>query len=305
MPALGYVDLQINGNFGVDFSDPQLTEDGFMTAAERIFASGTEVFVPTLVTSPKEVYLHNIPLIRKACDRHGILSQVPGVHMEGPFISPKPGAVGAHCASAVQEPDVSYFQSIMEACGNYVKILTVAAEQPRVTELIQAAVGMGVSVSCGHQLAGTDELVNASRAGATLLTHLGNGCPNMIDRHHNMIWAGLACDDLTAMIITDGHHLPAEMITCFIRTKGPERIIVTSDAAPVAGLPPGRYRLWGNDAVLEPNGRYHNPEKGCLVGSSASMADCANYLRSLELVSEEDIVKMTRTNALKILGHLG
>ena len=304
MKENGFVDVQINGNAGVDFSDPELTEEMFMKAADHIFASGTEVFLPTIVTSPKEVYLRNLAVIRKACESRGLLGQIPGVHLEGPFISDQPGAVGAHKRECVIAPDCAFFDEIMEKSGNYVKMLTVAAELPGVNELIRHAASQGVAVSCGHQLAGIDELAAAARAGAKLLTHLGNGCPNLINRHKNMIWAGMACDELTAMIITDGHHLPPELIKCFIRVKGPERIIVTSDAAPIAGFPPGRYNMWGNDAVLEPNGRYHNPEKGCLVGSSASMRDCVNYLRSLELLSEAEIEMVARTNPLKMIGLL-
>lgn len=304
MRERGFVDIQINGNFGVDFSDPALTEDQFMVAAEHIFASGTEIFLPTIVTSPKEVYLRNLAVIRNACESRGLLKQVPGVHLEGPFISNQPGAVGAHKRECVIAPDCAFFDEIMKKSGNYVKLLTVAAELPGVDKLIRFASESGVAVSCGHQMAGAEELAAAVKAGAKLLTHLGNGCPNMINRHKNMIWAGMACDELTAMIITDGHHLPGELIKCILRVKGADRVIVTSDAAPIAGFPPGRYNNWGNDAVLEPDGLYHNPEKGCLVGSSASMKDCVKFLRSLNLLSEEEIEKVSRTNPLKMIGML-
>ena len=300
----GFVDVQINGNFGVDFSEPDLTEDRFMIAAEHIFASGTEVFLPTIVTSPKEVFLRNLAVIRGACEKRGLLKQVPGVHLEGPFISDQPGAVGAHRPECVIPPDCAFFDEIMQKSGNYVRLLTVAAEVPGVDALIRHASSMGVVVSCGHQLAGSEDLTAAAKAGAKLLTHLGNGCPNLINRHKNMIWAGMACDDLTAMIITDGHHLPGELIKCIVRVKGVDRVIVTSDAAPIAGMPPGRYGSWGNEAILEPNGLYHNPKKGCLVGSSASMRDCVNFLRSLDLLDEAGIEKVSRTNPLKMLGML-
>ena len=300
----GFVDLQINGHYGVDFSDPALTDDMFMTAADHIFASGTEIFLPTIVTSPKEVYLRNLAVIRNACEKRGLLRQVPGVHLEGPFISPVPGAVGAHRPEFVLPPDCAFFDEIMAKSGNYVKLLTVAAELPGVEELIRHASAQGVTVSCGHEMADVDDLARAAKAGAKLLTHLGNGCPNAINRHRNPVWAGMACDELVAMIITDGHHLPPALIKCFVRVKGVDRLIVTSDAAPVAGFPPGRYNIWGNDAVLEPNGLYHNAEKGCLVGSSASMHDCVRFLRSLDLLTEEEIEKVSRINPLRMIGML-
>ena len=304
MRESGFVDLQINGNLGIDFSDPALTEDRFMTAAEHIIAGGTEIFLPTIVTSPKEVYLRNLAVIRSACEKRGLLKQIPGVHLEGPFISDQPGAVGAHRPQCVIPPDCAFFDEIMQRSGNYVKLLTVAAEVPGVDVLISHASAMGVAVSCGHQLAGSKDLAAAAKAGAKLLTHLGNGCPNLINRHNNMIWAGMANDDLTAMIITDGHHLPGDLIKCIVRVKGADRVIVTSDAAPIAGLPPGRYDDWGNVGILEPNGLYHNPEKGCLIGSSASIRDCVKFLRSLEILDEDGIEKVSRTNPLKMIGML-
>ena len=177
-----FVDLQINGNMGVDFSDPSLTEDMFMKAADRIFETGTSLFLPTIVTSPKEVYLRNLGIMYKAAESHGLLKNIPGTHLEGPFISRRPGAVGAHIPEYVREPDCKFFDEIMDLSNGYVTLLTVAPEVPGMDEFISHVAGKGVVVSCGHQLASFDDLNNAASAGAKLITHLGNGCPNMLDR---------------------------------------------------------------------------------------------------------------------------
>ena len=297
-----YVDLQINGYMGVDFSDPALTADQFLITADHIFNSGTSLFLPTIVTGPQEVYLRNLNIIRKAAESHGLLKNIPGIHLEGPFISREPGAVGAHVPEYVREPDRQFFDEIMDLSNGYVTLLTVAPELPGMDEFIAHVVSRGVVVSCGHQLVQEDDLVRAVRAGAKLLTHLGNGCPNQLDRHNNMIWAGMANDDLSAMIIADGHHLPKDLVKCIIRCKGVDNVIVTSDAAPIAGLPPGRYICNGNNAVLEPGGKFHNPEKGCLVGSSVCVRQCAEFLASMGY-SEEEIDKMTIANPLKMIGR--
>ena len=297
-----YTDLQINGCLGIDFSSPDLTADQFLTAAEYVFNAGTWLFLPTIVTSPPEIYRRNLNLIRQTAESHGLLDRIPGVHLEGPFISPTPGAVGAHRPEYVRDPDVAFFDEIMDRSQGYVKLLTVAAERPGACELISHASAAGVVVSCGHQMAETAELQAAAKAGARLLTHLGNGCPNLIHRHHNMIWSGMACDDLTAMIITDGHHLPPELIKCIIRTKGVDRVIITSDMVLAAGLPPGRYDCFGNDAVLEPDGLFHNPKKGCLIGATASVRECADHVRKLGIATEEEIIRMASTNPLKMIG---
>ena len=98
----GWIDLQVNGHNGVDFSNPKLTADMVVKAAEELFASGTQIFLPTIITGPMELYRRNIPIIKKAIESHGYLDRVPGVHLEGPFISP--GAIGAHNPAWVQIP---------------------------------------------------------------------------------------------------------------------------------------------------------------------------------------------------------
>lgn len=299
-----FVDLQINGYMGVDFSDPSLTKDDFLRSAESIFESGTCLFLPTVITSSEELYKRNITIIYDAVSSHGLMDKIPGLHLEGPFISPEPGAVGAHNPDWVAAPRKEYLDKLISFAPEYIKILTVAPEREGAMELISYATAKGIKVSMGHNLASMKDIADGAKAGACLITHMGNGIPNMIPRHQNPIWAALACDDVTAMIITDGHHLPAEVIKSFIRVKGADRIIVTSDAASVGGLPPGKYSSLGNDAILEENGLFHNPVKKCLVGSSASVKKCMDFLASLEILSDEELDKVGYYNPMKMIGML-
>lgn len=301
MAATGYVDLQVNGFRGVDFSSPELTVENFRRAAEGMLQTGTELFLPTLVTSPMERYRRNCDIIRTAVEREGWQRQIPGVHLEGPFLTPEPGAIGCHNPEWVIPPD----PTLLDALGDIVRMITVAAERPGMPEFIHEAAGRGILVSLSHQLATTNELRRAAAAGARTLTHLGNGIPNQLDRHRNPIWSGLACDALTAMIITDGHHLPPEVIQAFLRCKGADRIIVTSDASPATGLPPGRYRFFGGEAILEPGGRLRSPSGNCLAGSASTLSMCMEYLRSLELLTPEELDAVGRRNALRLLESAG
>ncbi len=294
-----YFDLQVNGAFGVDFSDAALTEDDFLRSAEKILERGCTRFLPTVITSSMELYRRNLPLINHAIDSHGLRYAMPGFHLEGPFISSRPGAVGAHNPDWTQLPSVEALDALLDIAENKVCILTVAAELPGIKEMIVHAHRRGVKVSLGHELAEREDILSA---GADTMTHLGNGIPNTVDRHRNPIWTGLAADDMTVMAITDGHHLPADVLKCFLRCKGLARFIAVSDASSVAGLPPGRYRSLGNDAVLEENGLFHNPEKGCLVGSSYLLSNCADVLRNVLHLTEEEIETVCWKNPHKLLG---
>ena len=295
-------DLQVNGAFGLDFSDPAMTEDSFLRTAEKILASGVTRFLPTVITSPVDLYRRNLPMILRTVEREGLTYEIPGFHLEGPFISPEPGAVGAHDPASTLPPTPENLAVLNEIAEGKILLLTVAAERSGVLETIAAAKTAGITVSLGHQLAERTDLQQAADAGATLLTHLGNGIPNMIHRHKNPIWSGLANDQLTAMIITDGHHLPADVIKCMIRSKTPQRIVVTSDASSAAGLPPGNYSVLGNDAILYENGLLWNPEKQCLVGSGSLMPQCIDYLKNLNLLTESELEQVVWKNPHQVLG---
>jgi N-acetylglucosamine-6-phosphate deacetylase len=302
MDVPGLVDLQVNGHGGVDFSSDGFQQSDLEDACRRLFALGTTAFLPTIITSADEVYRRNLPMLAQAIEKDEFRGRLLGIHVEGPFISPEDGARGAHTAKWVRPPDTDYLDQMIEWARGTIKFITVAAELDGAGELVRHAVKKGITVALGHQMAGCAVVNELVDAGATAMTHLGNGAPHILGRHDNTVWAGLANDGLTATMITDGHHLPPHLIKTFIRAKGVSRSVVVSDAAPLAGLPPGSYRTLGNDVILEENGRLHNSKTGYLVGSSSTMIQCMNHLASLNLLTPDELFEVGFYNPLKLIG---
>lgn len=303
----GFVDLQVNGFLGVDFSSPDLTEVDFVRACRALLDQGTAAFLPTVITSSLDTYAHNLALMAEVMAREEFACEefqgrLLGFHLEGPFISRVPGAVGAHNPAYVRDPDTALLEQLLGWADGRVRLLTLAAELPGADDLARCAVERGIAVSIGHSLYTTDDLDRLADAGATALTHFGNGLPNVLPRHDNPLWAGLAHEAYAAMCITDGHHLPIPVIKTVARVKGADKFLVVSDASPVAGLPPGRYHFLDNDAILEPSGLFHNPEKQCLVGSSATMRQCMAHLASLGELSTAELHQVSVTNPLDLIG---
>ncbi len=298
----GLVDLQVNGFKGVHFSDLSLTRETFVLACRGVLEAGTTAFLPTVITSPAEVYEHNLPIIAAVVRSQEFRGRLLGIHLEGPFISAQDGARGAHDSRWIAPPDVGYLDQLLKWADGPVKLLTIAAELQGAEDLARHACGLGTTVSLGHQMASEADLRKLVQAGAISLTHLGNGVPALLNRHVNPVWAGLANDDLMAMVISDGHHLPASLLKTIIRTKGAGRCVVVSDASSPAGLPPGEYEVLGHRHMLDENGRLYEPATGYLAGSSATMLDCMNHLASLDLVSPDELIALGFYNPLHLIG---
>ncbi len=299
----GFVDLQVNGYLGVDFTDPALTPERCAHACRELLRQGTAAFLPTVITAPNAVYRPNLALLADCIEADEFAGRLLGIHVEGPFLSDQPGAVGAHDPAHVRPASPEAFERMQAWARGHIRMVTLAAEADGAAELCRALVEQGIVVSLGHQLATPDDLARLADAGARALTHLGNGMPNTVPRHDNPLLAGLAEDRLLALIIADGHHLPAHVVRVILRCKGVEGVILTSDAAPIAGCPPGTYDALGNRAILTPEGRFYNLDQGHLVGSSFTLLRCANWLLERGLMGAEDIVRAGYRNPLALLGR--
>ena len=298
----GLIDLQVNGYHGVDFSDASLTEEDFIRACRELLGAGTTAFLPTLITSSAQVYEHNLPLMAGVLGGEEFRGRVLGIHLEGPFISLQDGARGAHSAEWVRKPDVAYLQKLIDLAKGTVRLVTIAADQEGAEELSRYASRHGTAVALGHHMANEQDLERLVKVGAKALTHLGNGVPALLPRHQNPVWAGLANDNLAATIIADGHHLPPSILKTILRTKGPGRCIVISDASPLAGLPPGEYWSMGAQVRLQEDGKLFNPATGYMAGSSATILACANHLARLGLAGLNELGQMCFYNPLRLIG---
>lgn len=302
MTRKGFVDLQFNGWMGTDFTMHGLRVDDVQRVTREQVARGTLAYCPTVITGDPAVYRRNLGVLAEAMQDKELGGHLLGIHLEGPFISPQLGARGAHPEKFIRPPSCDDFDRYQEWADGNIRILTLAPEIEGAETLIRHAVSQGVLVSLGHHLADDDALRRAVDAGARCGTHIGNGIPNQIDRHHNPLWWQLACDALSGLFITDGHHLPAPMIKVMLRAKQIERFIVISDASPLAGLPPGRHHTFGLDVTISETGRIYSTESQSLAGSHATMIECMNHLASLDLLDEAGLWTVGHDNPLRLLG---
>ncbi len=293
----GLFDLQVNGFGGVDFNDPGATPEQVRRAIEQLRARGVTRFLPTLVTSPFERFARCAKTLVQAEHR-----AVAGLHMEGPYISPEDGPRGAHPRASVAPASIDDFLRRQEAAAGRIRLVTLAPEAPGAIVLIEYLARSGIRVAIGHTAASPAQIRDAVKAGATLSTHLGNGCATQLPRHPNVLWEQLAADELAASLIVDGHHLPPATVKAMVRAKTPERTLLVSDATAVAGCAPGAYEFAGEPVVLGQDGRVSQPGAPWLAGSSASLDQCVARAAKFTGLPIEQILPMASRRPAQYLG---
>ena len=293
----GLFDLQVNGFAGIDFNAAGLTEDRVGQALQRMRTTGVTRCLPTLITSTFDEFAASARVLsRMRCPA------MAGIHMEGPYVSPEDGARGAHPREHVRPATVDDFNRRQDAAAGRIVLVTLAPEVAGAVCLIDHLVASGVRVAIGHTSATPAQIAEAIAAGATLATHLGNGCAQMLPRHPNVIWELLAADAVLASVIVDGHHLPPATVKAMMRAKGERRMILVTDAVAAAGCAPGRYTIGSVTAELSADGRVSLPGTLYLAGSALTLDRAiANTVRFTGLAID-DVVPMASTIPARYLG---
>lgn len=258
----GFFDLQMNGFGGVDYQQESMERADLRRSVDKLLEHGTGRILLTLVTDTIEAFYRKLEKIESfRRDDDVIRRVVVGYHIEGPYMSEKLGFRGAHPAAHMKDPCVEEFVRMQDAANGNIRLITIAPERNGSEEFIRYVTGQKVVVSLGHTDASEKEIDLAIQAGATLCTHLGNGCPSLLHRHDNIIHRLLARDELIACFIPDGIHIPFDTLKNFLRIKPADKILFTTDCMAAAGMPAGRYTIGhhlvevGDDRVVRQPGQ--------------------------------------------------
>jgi N-acetylglucosamine-6-phosphate deacetylase len=302
----GLIDLQINGYNGFDLNADNLTADTVIELSRNVLATGVTTFLPTIITASEEKIITCLRAIAAARQLDPALQHmIPGVHVEGPHLSPEDGPRGAHPREHIRPPSIAEFDRWQQACGDLVKLVTLSPHFDEAPGYIAALREQGILVSIGHTHASVEQIRAAVDAGATLSTHLGNGVGDPLPRHPNLLWTQLAEDRLTATLIADGHHLPEDTLKVMLRAKGLDRAILISDTVALGGMPPGLYETpVGGLVELTGDGRLSLPGTRFLAGSVMPLKDAVARLANTYLSLGESLQLATQ-NPARFVGRTG
>lgn len=298
----GFTDIQVNGYGGLDYNAIQSDLLALGQISRKLLSFGVTSHFPTIITNSPEkisaliqqvVQLRKMDSLAQSC--------ITGIHIEGPFISPEDGPRGAHYREFVQAPNWNLFQKWIEESEGLIRMITLSPEWEGSASFIEKCVASGILVSIGHTNATNSQILEAVKAGARLSTHLGNGMHGIIARHPNYLWSQLASENLSATIIADGFHLPAEVIQVFRKVKA-EKLILVSDSVALAGMLQGDYdAAVGGKVTLTAEGKLHlfgNPNT--LAGSAKNILQGVNFLLKNKLADLPEAWQMASIRSQRL-----
>lgn len=293
----GFIDEHIHGAGGADAMDG--TEEALQTISEYVAKEGTTGFLATTMTqSPENIgkALKNVKTVREKGEYKG--AEILGVHLEGPFISPK--HVGAQPLEYVAKPAPETFDKYNEISGGNIKVVTLAPEVEGGLDLVKHLAKIGVVASIGHTGAKFSDVEAAVAAGATNVTHTYNAQTPLHHREAGVVGAAMLIDELNCEMICDTIHVSVPAIKIFVKNKPHDKFTLITDAMRAKGMPDGLSELGGQQVFVK-NGEARLSD-GTLAGSVLKMNVAVKNLVEKVGVSFIDAVDFASANPAKNLG---
>lgn len=278
----GMVDIHTHGCLGFDPTDDieKLEE-----MSDFFAKNGTTTWYPTTLTVSMEKLKKAVSV-----DISNIKgANIPGFHMEGPFISSK--KLGAMNGKYVIKPDAEVVNALEQ-----VKIINIAPEVDGAIEFIE---NCNAVVCLGHTVADYDTAVKAAKAGAKCLTHTFNAMPPFLHREPSLIGAAVT-EDLYAQVISDGVHIHPAAVLGLYKMLGSDRMILISDCISATGVTDNGEIMFGGKKAFIVDGICRN-EEGALNGSTTVLYKCVK--KAIEFgIEKYEAIKMATETPSKLMG---
>ncbi|NEW07370.1 N-acetylglucosamine-6-phosphate deacetylase [Paenibacillus sp. SYP-B3998] len=289
----GMIDVHIHGANGFDMMDG--SEASIQEVSRACAATGCTSFLVTSVSSTMEDLLAMIRSVKRVVG-HEVGARIVGLHLEGPYLNPK--RKGMQNEKFLRHPNFEEMKAIFEEADGLIKMVTIAPELPGGMELISFLKEKGVIIAVAHSDATYEEAKQAFEAGASHVTHCFNGMRPIHHRDPGLVVAAFEEEHVSLQAIVDGIHLHPAIIRMMHRLKGPEGMVLITDALQAMGLGDGSYVFGGHHVtVAEGVARL---EDGTLASSTVKMNEALRL--TIETgISLNDAVQMASATPARLL----
>ena len=288
----GFVDAHVHGGGGQSFDAGSAEAAGTVVRAH--LAHGTTTMMASVVSDGYASLTRSLREL-SALVEDGLLA---GIHLEGPWLSPH--HAGAHDRAKLAEPAPEQIDTLVEAGGGHLRMVTLAPELPGGLEAVRRLTAAGVIVGIGHTDATYDVARAALDAGASVGTHLFNAMRGLHHREPGPPTALLEHPDAYVELVADGVHLHPAVLRLAAGAK-PHLAVLVTDAMGAAAAGDGDYRL-GGMAVSVRDGVARLADNGAIAGSTLTMAAAVRYAVQVAGLAIEDVVRAATASPAAMLG---
>ncbi len=293
----GFIDEHIHGAKKADAMDGDI--GALYDIATAIASEGTTAFLATTMTQSPT----NIENALKSVNEYINLNkkegaELLGVHLEGPFISPK--HVGAQPLEYVVNPSVEVMKKYLDYAGGNIKIVSLAPEIDGAGGLIKFLKQKGIVASIAHTGAKYKDCENALSWGATNVTHTYNAQTGLHHRDVGVVGSALVMDELSCELICDLIHVSVPAIKLVVKNKPSDKVILITDSMRAKHMPDGESEL-GGQLVIVKNGEARLVD-GTLAGSVLKMNNAVKNVHKSVGVPLETAIDYATANPAKNLG---
>ncbi|TKA76471.1 hypothetical protein B0A49_02235 [Cryomyces minteri] len=321
----GFIDVQLNGAFGFDFSvvtdDVTTYTKGLKRLNRSLVKTGVTSYLPTLTSQKPEVYRQTLAYLGPSGSRRiaNDGSESLGAHCEGPFLNPTKN--GIHNLNVLQSAPRG-FDDIEECYGasnlqvmqdlsagqtsgqTAVRMITAAPEVGKVRAAIPEIASRNIIFSIGHSEANYEEASAAVEAGATMVTHLFNAMRPLHHRNPGIFGILGQADNHRRPffgIIADGIHLHPTSIKIAWNAH-PGGFILVTDAMRLVGLPDGLYDWTNGDRITKKGPLLTLEGSNKIAGSSISLVECVSNFLTWSGASIPAAIKAVTSTPAEMLG---
>jgi N-acetylglucosamine-6-phosphate deacetylase len=258
----GLIDLHLHGAMG-----HSALGSGLGSVARELVRHGITSFLPTLLTTDQAAALQSLEETARAIAAEPTGASPLGIHLEGPQLSPRKRGMAA--GRDVHPLTAQSWHGLQAAARGTIRMMTFAPEEGPDFSLIPRLLEEGVIPSIGHSVASFEQVSEMVDLGLRHASHMFNAMGPFHHRDPGVVGAVLLHREIVTQLIADLHHVHPGAIQLLLRLKGAAHVALVSDAAPVAGLPPGQYP-WDDQTqvIIHEDGTCRLPD-GTLAGATS------------------------------------
>ena len=295
----GFIDVHCHGAYEFDTNDAH--EEGLRNWTKNIVSEGVTAFLPTTITQSFEVLSNAVANVAKVMEEGYEGAEILGIHFEGPYLDMK--YKGAQPPEHIVKPTIEQFKQYQEAAKGNIRYVTMATETDEDFELTRYLADNGIVVSIGHSAATYEQACMAYANGATCMTHVYNGMTPFNHRANGLVGAAFRLRTMYGEVICDGNHSTHAALNNYFLSKGPDYVIMITDALMAKGTPIGsRHIFGGHEILIYPDGSAHLTEIDSLAGSTLKMNDGLRILVEEALIPFNYAINACTLNPANCLG---